>query len=118
MNRAKQVGANIKRFRELAGLSKSELARRVRVSPTAVNNWEENGVMPRAELMYDLGKTLEVDFIQLMGRGANVEAGSAHLDEAPSQPEATRGERLEQLKRQIAALFEVSPDKVEILVRT
>ncbi len=116
MNRTKQVGANIRRFRELAGLSKSELARRVRVSPTAVNNWEENGVMPRAELMYDLGKTLEVDFIQLMGRGANTEAGSAH--ESSSQPEATRGERLEQLKRQIAALFEVSPEKVEILVRT
>jgi len=46
MDRAQRVGANIKHFRELAGLTKSELARRVKVSPTAVNNWEENGVIP------------------------------------------------------------------------
>src|SRR3546814_19284757 len=73
MDNAKQVGANIKRFRELAQLSKSELARRVKVSPTAVNNWEENGVIPRAEVWYDLTRALEVSFVQLMGRGAKNE---------------------------------------------
>ncbi|MBA4164862.1 MAG: hypothetical protein C0510_09590 [Erythrobacter sp.] len=118
MDNAKQVGANIKRFRELAQLSKSELARRVKVSPTAVNNWEENGVIPRAEVWYDLTRALEVSFVQLMGRGAKNENNFTNQDETSSNDAVSRGERLEQLKRQIAALFEVSPDKVEIVVRT
>ena len=118
MRDARRVGAQIKHFRELAGLSKSELARRVRVSPTAVHNWEENGVMPRIEVVIALEKALEVDFIQLMtGRdGAKVDA----TDERPPPGgrEVSRGERLDQFRRQIAALFEVSPDNVEIVVRT
>lgn len=118
MDNAKQVGANIKRFRELAQLSKSELARRVKVSPTAVNNWEENGVMPRGEVWYDLTKALEVSFVQLMGQGTKSESDLPDRDEPSSSDTVSRGERLEQLKRQIAALFEVSPDKVEIVVRT
>lgn len=118
MDNAKQVGDNIKRFRELAQLSKSELARRVKVSPTAVNNWEENGVIPRAEVWYNLTKALEVSFVQLMGKGTESEGDLADRGETSSNDSVSRGERLEQLKRQIAALFEVSPDKVEIVVRT
>lgn len=118
MDNAKQVGANIKRFRKLAQLSKSELARRVKVSPTAVNNWEENEVIPRAEVWYDLTKALEVDFVQLMGRGTKSDSKSLDNDEQSASDTVSRGERLEQLKRQIAALFEVSPGKVEIVVRT
>src|SRR5687768_7839882 len=99
MRDARRVGAQIKHFRELAGLSKSELARRVRVSPTAVHNWEENGVMPRMEVLIALEKALEVDFIQLMtGRdGAQVEP----TDERPSPrgAEVSRGERLDQFRR-------------------
>jgi|GEM_PF-6518493 len=123
MDRAERVGANIKHFRELAGLNKSELARRVKVSPTAVHNWEENGVMPRMEVMLDLERALEVSWIQLRNRGAekkpaSTDANSTGYDASSSAPEVSRGERLEQFKRQIAALFDVAPDKVEIIVRT
>lgn len=121
MDRAERVGANIKHFRELAGLNKSELARRVKVSPTAVHNWEENGVMPRMEVMLDLERALEVSWIQLRNHGAEKKPAATYpastVDEGPSAPDVTRGERLEQFKRQIAALFEVAPDKVEIVVR-
>lgn len=118
MNRARRVGGQIKRFRELAGLSKSDLARRVGVSPTAVHNWEENGVRPRMDVMFALEKALEVDVIQLMtGRdGSDVE--SAHVPASPGQPEVSRGDRLDQFRRQIAALFEVSADRVDIVIRT
>ncbi len=118
MDRAERVGANIKRFRELAGLSKSELARRIKVSPTAVHNWEENGVIPRMEVMLDLERELEVSWVQLRNHGLKKDPISPNSEEATSAPQVSRGERLEQLKRQIAALFEVSPDKVEIVVRT
>ena len=116
MNKARNVGAQIKHFRELAGLSKSDLARRVGVSPTAVHNWEENGVMPRMEVLFTLEKVLEVDFMQLWGRNRGVD--STRAAPAPGQPEVGRGDRLEQFRRQIAALFEVSPDRVDIIIRT
>ena len=118
MNRARRVGANIKHFRELARISKSDLARRVGVSPTAVHNWEENGVMPRMDVMLRLEKALEVSWLQLMGGYDGLGAVSADGGPSPSRPEVSRGERLDQFKRQIAALFEVAPDQVEIIVRT
>lgn len=115
---ARRIGRQIKHFRKLAGLSKSDLARRVRVSPTAVHNWEENGVMPRMEAMHDLGKALEVSFMQLMTGDDGPEARPAQDSPSPAQPEVSRGERLDQFRRQIAALFDVPPDRVEIVVRT
>lgn len=114
MNDARRVGANIKHFRKLAGLSKSDLARRVGVSPTAVHNWEENGVMPRLEVFLALERALEVSWIQL--KRDNDGADAASTDDP--QPQVSRGERLDQFRRQIAALFDVPPDRVEIIVRT
>jgi transcriptional regulator with XRE-family HTH domain len=118
MNRARRVGGQIKHFRELAGLSKSDLARRVGVSPTAVNNWEEQGVMPRMEVMLKLEKALEVRWTQLMAGNDSEEARPVDVASSPGQPEVSRGERLDQFRRQIAALFDVPADRVEIIVRT
>jgi transcriptional regulator with XRE-family HTH domain len=120
MDRAARVGANIKRFRELAELSKSELARRVGVSPTAVNNWEENGVIPRMEIMLKLEKVLEVSWMQLQGGFArDASAGESKMAAASdSLPETSRNDRLSQFRRQIATLFDVTPDRVEIVIRT
>jgi transcriptional regulator with XRE-family HTH domain len=118
MNRARRIGSQIKYFRELAGLSKSDLARRVRVSPTAVHNWEENGVMPQMEVMLELEKALEVSWTQLMTGSEGVEVQFADAGSSPEQPEVSRGERLDQFRRQIAALFDVPADRVEIIVRT
>jgi len=120
MDRAKIVGGRIKRFRELAGLSKSELARRVGVSPTAVNNWEDNGVMPRMGVVLKLEKALEVSWMQLISPlpDGDPEAEPTHAAPSSDQPEVSRGDRLDQFRRQIAALFEVSPDRVDIVIRT
>ncbi|RST30022.1 XRE family transcriptional regulator [Sphingomonas ginkgonis] len=119
MNRAERVGARIKRFRELAGLSKSELARRVGVSPTAVNNWEDQGVMPRMEVVLRLEKVLEVDWMQLMSARSddNVSAPFAADAPAPGQPEPSRRERLDRYRREIADLFDVAPEQVDIVIR-
>ncbi len=120
MHRAKRVGGRIKRFRELAGLSKSELARRVGVSPTAVNNWEENGMIPRMTMMLKLEKVLEVSWMQLMSARTDDDppAESTHAEPSPGEAEVSRGDRLDQFRRQIAALFDVSPDRVDIVIRT
>jgi transcriptional regulator with XRE-family HTH domain len=118
MSRARRIGRQIKHFRELAVLTKSDLARRVGVSPTAVHNWEENGVMPRMEVILELEKALEVSWTQLMTGDDGPEAQSADAAPSAGQPEVSRGERLDQYRRQIAALFDVPADRVEILVRT
>ena len=120
MDRAAHVGANIKRFRELAELSKSELARRVGVSPTTINNWEDNGVIPRMEMMLELEKVLEVSWVQLKGgRADNANQSSATDAASSSSPqEVSRNDRLTQFRRQIATLFDVALDRVEIVIRT
>lgn len=116
MKKAKDVGGRIKHFRELAGLSKSDLARRVGVSPTAVHNWEENGVMPRMEVLFALEKALEVNFMQLW---SSRPSGPSPIGKSSTaQPEASRGDRLDQFRSQIATLFDVAPDRVDIIIRT
>jgi transcriptional regulator with XRE-family HTH domain len=117
MGDGKRIGAQIKHFRELAGLSKSDFARRAGVSPTAVNNWEENGVMPRLDVLIALQEVLEVDIVQLM-TGKESMDGHRNAGGSTDRSEISRGERLDQFRRQIAALFEVPPDRVEIVIRT
>ena len=118
MQDARRIGAQIKHFRKLAALSKSDLARRVGVSPTAVHNWEANGVMPRLDTIVALEKALEVDFIQLMTGNEGTAANGTPVARSAGEPGVSRGERLDQFRRQIAALFEVAPQQVEIVVRT
>jgi hypothetical protein len=70
------------------------------------------------EVMLKLEKALEVRWTQLMTGSDSAEAQSADDAPSPAQPAVSRGERLDQFRRQIAALFDVPPDRVEILVRT
>lgn len=113
MTDAVRIGRRIRRFRKLMGLSKSELARRVGVSPTAVHNWEENGVMPRMDTLMEIGDALQMDVVQLVARDGPDESSPA--DPAPGA--ASRQDRLEELKEQVAQLYGVSRNRVEITIR-
>lgn len=120
MEKARIVGTRIKRHRELASLSKSELARSVGVSPTAVHNWEENGVMPRMEVVLKLQKVFEVSWMQLISAfpDADAEPGPIWQVKREDGDDMNRGQRLERLKCEIAALFEVEPARIEIVIKT
>jgi transcriptional regulator with XRE-family HTH domain len=113
MTDAIRVGSRIRKFRELMGLSKSELARRVGVSPTAVHNWEENGVMPRIETLMEIGDALQMDVVQLVARDEHDEPSEA----PPAPGPVSRQERLDELKEQVAQLYGVSRSRVEITIR-
>lgn len=56
----KTIGDRIAETREARGMNKSQLAKLLKVSPTAVWNWEENGVMPRSTMLSAIAKALGV----------------------------------------------------------
>ena len=53
--------------REAKGLNQSELARRLGVTPQAVQSWEAGKSTPRPPRMYELAKILGVDYLELSG---------------------------------------------------
>lgn len=69
------IGKRIARFREAAGLSQSELARRLSVKPQAVQKWEAGG-SPRAQRFDEIAEHLGVTAAVLMGGSAPTLAGS------------------------------------------
>lgn len=108
-----QLGRNIRKHRERLGLNRSEFARRVGVSPTAVQNWEDQGVSPRPDIMFAISDVLGVDAVFLVDDGTD-DADPA--DGSRAAPENNR-ETLADLKRRIADLLKVSASQIEIVVR-
>ncbi|HEY1427607.1 MAG TPA: helix-turn-helix transcriptional regulator [Caulobacteraceae bacterium] len=57
---ATKLGDRIREAREARGMNKSQLAARVKVTVTAVWNWEVNGVTPRPPMLRAIAKALNV----------------------------------------------------------
>lgn len=55
------IGERIRRRRVELGVTRSELAEKVHITPSAVANYENNISIPKPELLISLMKTLEVD---------------------------------------------------------
>ena len=106
------IGPTIKRIRMAKGLSKSELARRVRVSPTAVHSWEEYGITPRPNLVPVIAAALDTTIAALTGREDAATAAVAH-----AQVRRERVALIETFKQQIAALYDTTPEKIELLIK-
>jgi transcriptional regulator with XRE-family HTH domain len=107
-----RLGKNIRKHRERLALSRSEFARKVGVSPTAVQNWEEQRVTPRPDMMMTISDVLGVDPVFLIDDGEQEEKPSQCAN-VPTRP----GEALAELKRQIADALGVPPSRVDIVVR-
>jgi transcriptional regulator with XRE-family HTH domain len=54
------IGHRIANARNTLGMSATDLARFVKVTPTAVWNWEKNGVRPRQEVLQSVAEVLNV----------------------------------------------------------
>ena len=112
MKERNKLGHTIRRQRENLGLSKSEFSRRVGVTPTAVHNWEENGVVPRAEMMIEIAKVLGVeprDITEPISKGESEGFGTV-------SPRVGRNQ-LDELKSEVARLFGVDQRQVQITIR-
>lgn len=60
--------------RNRAGLTQSELARRLRISPQSVQQWEQSGTTPRAHRIKDLALALGVTREWLLIGGSSAES--------------------------------------------
>ena len=60
-------GRNEKRFRENLKMSMNDVAEAVGVTKGSVNMWENNGVIPRHEVLLKLAKLYGVSFDTLLG---------------------------------------------------
>lgn len=108
---AKKIGDRIREAREARGFSASDLARLVDVTPTAVWNWEKNGIKPRSEVLAQVSKTLGVTTEYLLNGTTGADGGGQRsvpsiLAEAESLIAASIGVRVDRVK----VRFEVLPD--------
>lgn len=102
------IGRTIKRLRLNSGISKSELARRVGVSATAVHNWE-NGTIPRDDLLPRIASALGATVTSVTGKAPPPTASGAPT--ARDAAAAVAG-----YKAKIAELYGIRPDQVEVCI--
>lgn len=99
------IGTRIQRIREDRGMTASDLARLVDVTPTAVWNWEKNGTRPRANVLSSVAKALGVTQ-ELLVTGNTSKNNGATIDQV-----------LEAAAAQIAKINGVEPDRVKLSFR-
>lgn len=61
-----EIGARIRKYRELRGFSQKELADRIGLSNSRVSNWEQGINRPNADIISDLCKALDVSPSELL----------------------------------------------------
>lgn len=60
------IGSNIRRYRELAGLSQEQLAKTINKTRSAVSQYESDTIVPRMGVIEDLAIALSVDKAKLL----------------------------------------------------
>jgi len=61
------IGDNIKRIRELEGITQEELADRACVSQYSVSSYEKGKTSPTVTVLFRLAKTLDIPVASLLG---------------------------------------------------
>ncbi|MGF7171499.1 transcriptional regulator with XRE-family HTH domain [Sphingobium xanthum] len=111
MKERNRLGYRIRSQREALGVSKSEFSRQVGVTPTAVHNWEENGVVPRTDMMIEIARVLGVNASDLTGR----ETEEDFEVDGPADMEPTAV--VDDCRRLVAKVYGVNLNQVEITLR-
>jgi transcriptional regulator with XRE-family HTH domain len=103
---SKKLSARIRELREARGLSASDLARSVGVTPTAVWNWEKNGIKPRSDALAAISDALGVTTNYLL-------TGDSGNDD---QSRRTVAHILDEAQAEIAVATGLAPERVRIHV--
>ena len=97
-------GTRVKDLREKKSLSMEQLAKELKVTKSRVNMWENNGTLPRGEVLIELAKFFDVTTDYLLGKD----------DE--SQISLTN-EKLSSLQRKLGKLNEADLEKAEGMLK-
>ena len=98
------LSTRIKELREKAGLSMDQLAKQLGVTKSRVNMWENNGTVPRMNILIQLAKFFDVSTDYLLG---NDDAKNLSLKNA----------RLSTLQRNLGKLSEKDLEKAEGMLK-
>ena len=98
------LSTRIKELREKAGLSMDQLAKQLGVTKSRVNMWENNGTVPRMNILIQLAKFFDVSTDYLLG---NDDAKNLSLEDA----------RLSTLQRNLGKLSEKDLEKAEGMLK-
>lgn len=63
----RNISQNITKYREKAGLSQKELAKRLNVTPSRISNWEQGANCPTIEILFEVCKILNVSINDIYG---------------------------------------------------
>jgi transcriptional regulator with XRE-family HTH domain len=106
-----EISKRIKDTREARGMTASEFARLVGVTPTAVWNWEKNSITPRRPALEQIAKVLGVSMpFLLTGKEEIREVGG-------ERTVATVASILEDAKARLVEATGLAPDRVKLNVQ-
>lgn len=94
----------VKELREKAGLSMDQMAKQLGVTKSRINMWENNGTVPRMNVLIELAKFFNVTTDFLLG---NDETTNLSLENA----------RLSSLQRNLSKLSEADLEKAEGMLK-
>jgi transcriptional regulator with XRE-family HTH domain len=104
-----KIGSRIRSAREARGMSAAELARLVKVSQTAVWNWEEKNRKPHSQTLTALAKVLAVSPEHLLH-------GNGTSTMGVMKPKETVADVVEEARSRIATLTGFAPEKIKLKV--
>lgn len=102
------IGNRIRRIREERGITRSELAAKVNVTPAAVWNWEEQGTQPRQPVLRAIARVLGVSDGELLTGDESIP-----FERNGSGSESTR-EIVEEARRRIAVATDYPIERVRL----
>ena len=97
-------GSRVKHLRQGAGLTMEEFARRIDVTKSRVNMWENKGVVPRHDVLTKVASTFNVTTDYLLGYDAD-------------NTEKSDDPKLEYLQRGLKQMDKKELEKAEMLLK-
>lgn len=94
----------IKELRKQAGLSMDDLAKALNITKSRVNMWENNGTVPRMNVLLQLAKFFDVSTDYLLGNDVTSDIGSENS-------------KLHSLQRNLGKLSSEDLEKAENLLK-
>lgn len=94
----------VKELREKAGLSMAQLAQELHITKSRVNMWENNGTVPRMDVLVELAKFFNVPTDYLLG---NDDESNISVENA----------KLSSLQRNLGKLNEADLEKAEGMLK-